>query len=74
MPIITLNSEKNVNKTDDTTIRLYRTSGNHGNLDAKKDEASCFVYASSDFKTNARKLMVLVQGNGAPRVGEWARK
>jgi pimeloyl-ACP methyl ester carboxylesterase len=43
-------------------------------IDAKTDEARCFVFATPDLKSNTKKLLVLIHGNGAPRVGEWARK
>jgi serine/threonine protein kinase len=43
-------------------------------VDAKTDEARCFVFATPDLKSNTKKLLVLIQGIGAPRVGEWARK
>jgi len=43
-------------------------------LNAKKDEAVGYVFITRDWKTKARKLLVLIHGAGAPRAGEWSRK
>ena len=43
-------------------------------MDAKEDEARSYVFVTPGWNTTARKLLVLIHGNGAPRAGEWARR
>ncbi|KPP70141.1 hypothetical protein Z043_111051, partial [Scleropages formosus] len=43
-------------------------------IDASKDEPKSFIYLSADALTNPSKLLVLIQGNGVVRAGQWARR
>ena len=43
-------------------------------MDANNDEARSYVFVTPGWKTSARKFLVLIHGNGAPRAGEWARR
>uniref|UniRef100_A0AAR2LAG2 Arb2 domain-containing protein n=1 Tax=Pygocentrus nattereri TaxID=42514 RepID=A0AAR2LAG2_PYGNA len=43
-------------------------------VDATEDEPKSFIYLSEDALTNADKLLVLIQGSGVVRVGQWARR
>ena len=49
-------------------IYLPRTSG------VKKKSRKTFVFASPDIMTNEDKLLVLIQGSGKVRAGQWSRK
>ncbi|XP_042890639.1 cotranscriptional regulator FAM172A-like [Penaeus japonicus] len=42
--------------------------------DAKPSEPQTFVFVSDDLMTNDKKLMILIQGSGAVRAGQWSRK
>uniref|UniRef100_A0AAY4AFC6 Arb2 domain-containing protein n=1 Tax=Denticeps clupeoides TaxID=299321 RepID=A0AAY4AFC6_9TELE len=43
-------------------------------IDAKEDEPKSFIYRSRDALSNPDKLLVLVQGSGVVRAGQWARR
>jgi len=43
-------------------------------VDATEDEATSFIYLSPDALSNPSKLLVLVQGSGVVRAGQWARR
>ncbi|XP_051539143.1 cotranscriptional regulator FAM172A homolog isoform X2 [Myxocyprinus asiaticus] len=43
-------------------------------VDAAEDEPKSFIYVSEDALTNPEKLMVLIQGSGVVRAGQWARR
>ncbi|XP_061762237.1 cotranscriptional regulator FAM172A homolog isoform X2 [Nerophis ophidion] len=45
-----------------------------GELDATMDEPSSFIYLSPDALSNPSKLLVLIQGSGVVRAGQWARR
>ncbi|XP_014885536.1 cotranscriptional regulator ARB2A homolog [Poecilia latipinna] len=41
---------------------------------ATDDEPRSFIYLSTDALTNPNKLLVLIQGSGVVRAGQWARR
>ncbi|KAK3514601.1 hypothetical protein QTP70_021513 [Hemibagrus guttatus] len=43
-------------------------------VDATENEPKSFVYLSEDALTNQDKLLVLIQGSGVVRAGQWARR
>ncbi|KAL4623235.1 protein FAM172A [Arapaima gigas] len=43
-------------------------------VDASQDEPKSFIYLSADALTNPSKLLVLIQGSGVVRAGQWARR
>ncbi|XP_061117320.1 cotranscriptional regulator FAM172A homolog [Conger conger] len=43
-------------------------------VDATDDEPKSFIYLSEDALTNQDRLLVLVQGSGVVRAGQWARR
>uniref|UniRef100_A0A3B5MDE7 ARB2 cotranscriptional regulator A n=1 Tax=Xiphophorus couchianus TaxID=32473 RepID=A0A3B5MDE7_9TELE len=43
-------------------------------VDATDDEPRSFIYLSTDALTNPNKLLVLIQGSGVVRAGQWARR
>ncbi|XP_051512569.1 cotranscriptional regulator FAM172A homolog isoform X2 [Myxocyprinus asiaticus] len=43
-------------------------------VDADEDEPKSFIYVSEDALTNPEKLMILIQGSGVVRAGQWARR
>ncbi|KAG7481308.1 hypothetical protein MATL_G00065300 [Megalops atlanticus] len=43
-------------------------------VDATEDEPKSFIYLSKDALTNPDKLLVLIQGSGVVRAGQWARR
>ncbi|XP_056314444.1 cotranscriptional regulator FAM172A homolog isoform X1 [Danio aesculapii] len=43
-------------------------------VDATEDEPKSFVYVSEDALSNPEKIMVLIQGSGVVRAGQWARR
>ncbi|XP_047238446.1 cotranscriptional regulator FAM172A homolog isoform X2 [Girardinichthys multiradiatus] len=43
-------------------------------VDATNDEPRSFIYLSPDALTNPDKLLVLIQGSGVVRAGQWARR
>lgn len=43
-------------------------------VDATEDEPKSFIYMSEDALTNPEKIMVLIQGSGVVRAGQWARR
>lgn len=43
-------------------------------MDATDDEPRSFIYLSQDAVTNPNKLLVLIQGSGVVRAGQWARR
>lgn len=43
-------------------------------MDATEDEATTFIYLSPDALSNPSKLLVLIQGSGVVRAGQWARR
>ncbi|XP_066511219.1 cotranscriptional regulator ARB2A homolog isoform X1 [Hoplias malabaricus] len=43
-------------------------------VDATEDEPKSFIYLSEDALTNTDKLLVLIQGSGVVRAGQWARR
>uniref|UniRef100_A0A8C2HPZ6 Family with sequence similarity 172 member A n=1 Tax=Cyprinus carpio TaxID=7962 RepID=A0A8C2HPZ6_CYPCA len=45
-----------------------------GEVDATEDEPKSFIYMSEDALTNPEKIMVLIQGSGVVRAGQWARR
>uniref|UniRef100_A0A3P8WCL6 ARB2 cotranscriptional regulator A n=1 Tax=Cynoglossus semilaevis TaxID=244447 RepID=A0A3P8WCL6_CYNSE len=45
-----------------------------GEVDASEDEPTSFIYLSPDALSNPSKLLVLIQGSGVVRAGQWARR
>lgn len=43
-------------------------------VDATDNEPTSFIYLSPDALSNPSKLLVLIQGNGVVRAGQWARR
>ncbi|KAJ8414940.1 hypothetical protein AAFF_G00024630 [Aldrovandia affinis] len=43
-------------------------------VDAAEEEPKSFIYLSEDALSNPDKLMVLIQGSGVVRAGQWARR
>uniref|UniRef100_A0A3B4V0U8 ARB2 cotranscriptional regulator A n=1 Tax=Seriola dumerili TaxID=41447 RepID=A0A3B4V0U8_SERDU len=43
-------------------------------VDATEDEPTSFIYRSPDALSNPSKLLVLIQGSGVVRAGQWARR
>ncbi|MCJ8746812.1 hypothetical protein PDJAM_G00146060 [Pangasius djambal] len=43
-------------------------------VDATESEPKSFIYMSEDALTNQDKLLVLIQGSGVVRAGQWARR
>ncbi|XP_036954649.1 cotranscriptional regulator FAM172A homolog isoform X1 [Acanthopagrus latus] len=43
-------------------------------VDATEDEPTTFIYLSPDALSNPSKLLVLIQGSGVVRAGQWARR
>lgn len=43
-------------------------------MDATEDEPTSFIYLSPDALSNPNKLLVLIQGSGVVRAGQWARR
>lgn len=43
-------------------------------LGSRPEDPQTFVFMSSDFMTNHDKILVLIQGSGAVRAGQWSRK
>ncbi|XP_030215107.1 cotranscriptional regulator ARB2A homolog [Gadus morhua] len=43
-------------------------------VDAVDEEASSFIFHSADALTNPARLLVLIQGSGVVRAGQWARR
>lgn len=43
-------------------------------VDATEDEPKSFIYLSEDALTNRDKLLLLIQGSGVVRAGQWARR
>ncbi|XP_053276323.1 cotranscriptional regulator FAM172A homolog [Pleuronectes platessa] len=43
-------------------------------LDATDEEPTSFIYLSPDALSNPSKLLVLIQGSGVVRAGQWARR
>lgn len=43
-------------------------------MDATEDEPTSFIYLSPDALSNPSKLLVLIQGSGVVRAGQWARR
>ncbi|XP_051806382.1 cotranscriptional regulator FAM172A homolog isoform X2 [Acanthochromis polyacanthus] len=43
-------------------------------VDAAEDEPTSFIYLSPDALSNPSKLLVLIQGSGVVRAGQWARR
>ncbi|XP_067263319.1 cotranscriptional regulator ARB2A homolog isoform X4 [Chanodichthys erythropterus] len=43
-------------------------------VDATEGEPKSFIYMSEDALTNPEKIMVLIQGSGVVRAGQWARR
>ncbi|XP_048045130.1 cotranscriptional regulator FAM172A homolog isoform X2 [Megalobrama amblycephala] len=43
-------------------------------VDATEGEPKSFIYVSEDALTNPEKIMVLIQGSGVVRAGQWARR
>uniref|UniRef100_A0A3Q3FVF1 ARB2 cotranscriptional regulator A n=1 Tax=Labrus bergylta TaxID=56723 RepID=A0A3Q3FVF1_9LABR len=43
-------------------------------VDAADDEPTSFIYLSPDALSNPSKLLVLIQGSGVVRAGQWARR
>ncbi|XP_037632585.1 cotranscriptional regulator FAM172A homolog isoform X2 [Sebastes umbrosus] len=43
-------------------------------VDATEDEPTSFMYLSPDALSNPSKLLVLIQGSGVVRAGQWARR
>ncbi|XP_048839045.1 cotranscriptional regulator FAM172A homolog isoform X4 [Brienomyrus brachyistius] len=43
-------------------------------VDASEDEPKSFIYLSKDALNNPDKLLVLIQGRGVVRAGQWARR
>lgn len=43
-------------------------------VDATESEPKSFIYMSEDALTNPDKLLVLIQGSGVVRAGQWARR
>ncbi|XP_064882567.1 cotranscriptional regulator ARB2A homolog isoform X3 [Oncorhynchus nerka] len=45
-----------------------------GEVDATAEEPRSFIYLSADAMSNPAKLLVLIQGCGVVRAGQWARR
>uniref|UniRef100_A0AAV2MR22 Arb2 domain-containing protein n=1 Tax=Knipowitschia caucasica TaxID=637954 RepID=A0AAV2MR22_KNICA len=43
-------------------------------IDAKEEEPTSFIYVTNDALSNPSKLLVLIQGSGVVRAGQWARR
>uniref|UniRef100_A0A3B5JUC7 ARB2 cotranscriptional regulator A n=1 Tax=Takifugu rubripes TaxID=31033 RepID=A0A3B5JUC7_TAKRU len=43
-------------------------------VDASPDEPTSFIYLTPDALLNPSKLLVLIQGSGVERAGQWARR
>ncbi|KAK7933120.1 hypothetical protein WMY93_004016 [Mugilogobius chulae] len=43
-------------------------------IDAKEEEPKSFIYVTDDALSNPSKLLVLIQGSGVVRAGQWARR
>ncbi|XP_031441324.2 cotranscriptional regulator FAM172A homolog, partial [Clupea harengus] len=43
-------------------------------VDASEDEPKTFIYMSEDALSNPDRLLVLIQGSGVVRAGQWARR
>uniref|UniRef100_A0A2D4P7X8 Arb2 domain-containing protein n=1 Tax=Micrurus surinamensis TaxID=129470 RepID=A0A2D4P7X8_MICSU len=43
-------------------------------VDAEETEPRSFIFMSEDALINPDKLMILIQGNGVVRAGQWARR
>lgn len=43
-------------------------------VDATEEEPRSFIYMSADAMSNPAKLLVLIQGDGVVRAGQWARR
>ncbi|XP_063151491.1 cotranscriptional regulator ARB2A isoform X6 [Candoia aspera] len=43
-------------------------------IDAEETEPRSFIFMSEDAMTNPDKLMILIQGSGVVRAGQWARR
>ncbi|CAB1321537.1 unnamed protein product [Coregonus sp. 'balchen'] len=43
-------------------------------VDATEEEPRSFIYLSADAMSNPAKLLVLIQGGGVVRAGQWARR
>lgn len=43
-------------------------------VDATEDEPTSFIYRTNDALSNPSKLLVLIQGSGVVRAGQWARR
>ncbi|KAM6467817.1 cotranscriptional regulator ARB2A isoform 1-T4 [Liasis olivaceus] len=43
-------------------------------VDAEETEPRSFIFMSEDAMTNPDKLMILIQGSGVVRAGQWARR
>ncbi|KAJ0019301.1 hypothetical protein NQD34_006870 [Periophthalmus magnuspinnatus] len=43
-------------------------------IDAKEEEPTSFIYVTDDALSNPSKLLVLIQGSGVVRAGQWARR
>uniref|UniRef100_A0A3B3D680 ARB2 cotranscriptional regulator A n=1 Tax=Oryzias melastigma TaxID=30732 RepID=A0A3B3D680_ORYME len=43
-------------------------------VDASDGEPTSFIYMSTDALTNPSKLLILIQGSGVVRAGQWARR
>lgn len=43
-------------------------------VDTTDDEPTSFIYLSPDALSNPSKLLVLIQGSGVVRAGQWARR
>lgn len=43
-------------------------------MDASPGEPTSFIYLTPDALLNPSKLLVLIQGSGVERAGQWARR
>lgn len=43
-------------------------------MDASPEEPTSFIYLTPDALLNPSKLLVLIQGSGVERAGQWARR
>ncbi|CDQ91028.1 unnamed protein product [Oncorhynchus mykiss] len=43
-------------------------------VDVTEEEPRSFIYLSADAMSNPAKLLVLIQGDGVVRAGQWARR
>lgn len=43
-------------------------------VEATEDEPTSFIYVTDDAMSNPSKLLVLIQGSGVVRAGQWARR